>query len=119
VLLIEHLGAPHEEEVERILTPGHVPDEPGNSIQALWTEPHLFIAQTLQEISRHLHMQPLMVQHEEVDGIHGSPPEGKHFAYREGFPARSSCDVTSGGPVASPDLFCAAHGGAPRSPATS
>jgi hypothetical protein len=73
-LRIEDLGAPREEEVESILTPGHVPDEPGDRVEALGPEAHLRLAQPLQEISRHLQMQPLMVQREELKGVHGVPP---------------------------------------------
>jgi hypothetical protein len=60
-LLIEHLGATREEEVERILTPGYVPDVPSDGVQAIPTGSHLRITQTLQEISLHLHRQSFMV----------------------------------------------------------
>jgi hypothetical protein len=54
----EHLGTAREEEVECILTPGHVPDEPGDGVQAIRTAPHLRTAQPVQEVSLHLRMQP-------------------------------------------------------------
>jgi len=85
VLLIEHLGASDEEEVQDVLIPGYVPDEPGNGVETMRTEPHLFITQTLQEISLHLHRQSFMCSTKNsmasmVVSQKGSvPPRGQGF----------------------------------------